>query len=82
MLARVAGVGALVLGVWSVLAVLSVWGAGGGAVAAALAILLAWAALTEPVSRRVRRAALVGLASAIAALVGFAILVVLAALGL
>ena len=82
MLPRAAAIGALVIGLWSALAVISVWGAGGGAIAAPIAIILAVAALTEPVSPRLRRTAFVGLAGAVAALVGLGILVVLALLGL
>ena len=72
MLARLAAIGSLVIGLWAALAVLSLWGAGGGAIAAPTAIVLAAATLTEQTSRRARRAALVG----------FGVLVVLALLGL
>jgi hypothetical protein len=81
MLPRVAAVLSMVIGVWGLLAVLSIWGAAGGVVGGVLAIVLGLASRSEPTSRRFQTMATVGLAAGVLAVLGFILLLVLAAFG-
>jgi len=78
---RVGAFLSLVLGVYGLLAALSVWGVVAGAVMGALALLFAWAALTERPGGWTRRMARAGMLTGGLALVVCAIWVVLAILG-
>jgi hypothetical protein len=80
-LLRVGAFVSLVLGVYGLLAALSVWGAVTGAVMGALALLFAWAALTERPDGWTRRVARAGMLTGGLALIVCAIWVVLAILG-
>ena len=81
MVVRVGAFLSLVLGVYGLLAALSVWGVVAGAVMGALALLFASASLTERPGGWTRRMARAGMLTGGLALVVCAIWVVLAILG-
>ena len=78
---RLFAYGSLILGIWSVLAVLSQWGVGTGLGSGAFALMLGFVALTDRPKGRVRRAALIGVTTGAIGVIGFLAWVLVAAQG-
>jgi hypothetical protein len=78
---RVSAIAALTMGVWAAIAVLTVLGAGLGALLGVPALICGVVALTERPAGLTRRAAVAGVVTGAIGIAGFLIWVLLAVLG-